>query len=221
MMRHLIAALALFCVASVAQAADVSRAASAAIAAPAPGCTVDYCVGAVVGVDLSGVATNVNVFANGINGSLNAGGTLIGVHGGYRLWNGKIYVAGEVGCAGDVSGGTSGLGVSFSDRWSCTELLKFGGSLSSLFNTGPITFPAALQPYLMSLYFIAGGKQRMNSTGVVGGAGAEFVIGPRSTIFLEYLNTQYGSGASDTLGIAAKSENLFRIGYNYNFPINY
>lgn len=200
---------------AAATAADLPTKAPAA--SPA-GCTITYCVGAYVGADLSGVATNVNVFGNGLSGSLNAGGTILGVHAGYRAWNGTIYLAGEVGCGADVSGGTTGIGSSFSNRWDCMELVKIGGSISSLLGSTPITFPQALQPYLMSLYGITGGKQRMGSTGIVGGAGAEFVIAPKATINLEYLNVSYsGAGATDVPGIAATDENLFRLSFNRAF----
>lgn len=206
------------CLALSAPAVAADMPAKAPVFAPA-GCTIAYCTGFYAGVGISGVATNLNVFAGGIQGSLNAGGTILDLHGGYRFWNGKFYLAAEVAAGYDVAFGTSGLGVSFGDRFSGIEIVKFGGALSALFgNQTSFTWPVALQPYLMSLYLSTGAKQRMGSSGILGGAGAEFVIGPHMTINLDYFNIQYGSGgASDVPGLAVPSENLFRLSANYAF----
>lgn len=205
---------------SPAPAADLLRLkAPPPLAAPVDPCTVLYCVGFYAGVGVSGVNNGVNVFANGLAGTFNAGGTILDVHVGYRYWNSKFYLGLEGVASYDVALGTSGIGPSFSERFSGMELVKAGGSLSALLGTQPFTFPAALQPYLMSVYAITGGKQRMNRTGIIGGAGAEFVIGSRATIGLEALNIQYGGGgATDVAGLAVSSENLFRLTFNYNFP---
>lgn len=215
MRRIVFAAMAaLFCGPAVAADLPVKAA-----VVPAPvGCTVTYCVGWIVGADISGIATNVNVFGNGLNGSLNAGGTELGLHGGYRAYNGAIYLGATAGCAYDVSAGTSALGMGFSDRVSCTEIFRVGGSIGALLGQQSFAFPAALQPYFMSFYGLAGGKQKMGSTAVVGGAGAEFVISKKATLRLEYQNAQWGNGgATDTAGIAIPSENLFLIAVDYNF----
>lgn len=216
-MRLALLAAAALCLGTLhAGAADLRLRAAPAVAA-APACTVDYCVGWFAGFDISGVATSLNFVGQGIGGSFNGGGTLIGGHGGYRAWNGKLYMAGEAGCNYDVSSGTGGLGVGFSDRLGCSEVVKLGGSLSALLGTQPFTFPAALQPYLMSVYAIAGAKQRMGGNGIVGGAGAEFVITPHATVTLEYRNVSYKGGTSDVPGLVLKDENLAVLGFNWAF----
>lgn len=182
------------------------------------GCTINYCVGFYVGAGLSGVANNLNVFANGINGSLNAGGTILDLHAGYRMYNGKFYLGAEVGGGYDVAFGSGPVG-GFSDRFSGMEVVKLGGSLAGLLGQqNTFAFPEALQPYFMSFYANVGAKQRMGANGLVGGVGAEFVIGPNSTINLDYFNVQYsGGGVTDTTIAAIPQENLFRLSYNYNF----
>ena len=221
MLKRILLALSLF--ASPALAADFPVLPVKVVAPAVPACTILHCTGFYAGGGLSGVATNLNVFANGINGSLNAGGTILDIHAGWRSWNGSIYIGGEVSAGYDVAINTGAVSVSPSDRFNVMELVKLGGNISGLLGSqGTFTFPAALQPYFMSWYIIAGGKQKLAQTGIVGGIGAEFVIGPKSTINLEYLNTQWGGGGagiSTPAGTTAAitNENTFRLSYNWNF----
>lgn len=208
--------------ASPAGAANLPFPAKAPAAVAPLGCTISYCVGWIVGADVTGVASSIDVLGQGVGGSFNGGGTLLGIHGGFRAWNGTFYLGGEIGVTYDVSGGASGVAPGFSDRFAAMEVAKIGGPIGALVgNTQGVTFPAALQPYLMSLYFNVGGKQRMGSTGVVGGAGAEFVITPRATINLDYFHVKYGNGgASDNPLVTLKDEDLIRLAFNWNFPVN-
>lgn len=217
-MKKILMATVAMLIGGSAFAADLRIPLKAAVA-PVVQCSIDYCVSWYAGLGIIGAGSNLNVFGNGLNGSLNANGTLMDVHAGYRMWNGKFYLGGEIAGTYDMAGGTTGLGMSFSDRLAGMELVKVGGSLNALLgNQQPIVFPAALAPYLMSLYGIMGAKQRMGANGIVGGAGAEFVITPNTTINLEYLNVKYnGGGASDVAGLAVSDENLARMTFNYNF----
>lgn len=216
-MKKLILALALL--ATPAMGADLPAKALSQLVPATPACLVTYCVGFYAGLDVTGNGANMDIIGSGIGGSLNAAGTEIGFHGGYRAWNGTIYLGGEVGCSYDVSTSVAVLGASPSDRLRCMELAKLGGALSALVGgQQQFPIPPALQSSFMSFYGVIGGTQRYGATGFVGGVGAEFIIMPKLTMNLEYLHSNFGGGgaiASPTL--AAKDENLFRLLVSYNF----
>jgi hypothetical protein len=202
-------------------AADLPKVLKAPATTPT-GCTKDYCVSWIVGADVTGVASSVDVFGSGIGGSFNGGGTLLGAHAGGRLWNGTFYIGFEVGGTYDVAGGASGVAPGFGDRFAAMEIVRAGGPIGAIFgNSQGFTFPAALQPYLMSLYANIGGKQRMGSTGFVTGAGAEFIITPNATVSLDYFHVDYsGAGATNMPSVLAlKNEDLARLSFNWNFPV--
>jgi len=196
------------------RAADMPVKVAAVVPSLPPWCSAQSCSGVYAGGSLIGNATNVNVIGNGINGSLNAGGQEMGLHAGYRAFDGTYYLGAEAGCSYNISSNLA------SDRLRCMELLKAGGALSALFGgQQSFQFPAVLQNNFMSFYGIVGASQRINHTGLVGGVGAEFFILKNLTMTLEYLNTSY-PGSSPTINgvIAVKDDNLFRLGVNYNFP---
>lgn len=186
---------------------------------PVVPCTVTSCTSFYGGLDITGAGSNVNVLGNGLNGSLNANGTEIGLHAGFRTYDGKIYLGAEAGCGYDVAMQMGVIGQSPTDRLRCMELLKGGGSLAALFG-GATTFPIppALQNSFMSFYGILGASERFNATGIAGGVGAEFVISPKVTMTLDYININYTGGGATASSIATvPNENLFRLGVNYNF----
>lgn len=214
-MKRFLIALVAAAMAVPAWGADLPRPFLKAAPSTVPTCTVAYCVGFYGGLDISGNGTNVNLL-NGIGGSLNANGTEIGAHGGFRSWDGKLYLGAEVGCAYDVSMNIVGLTPSSKVR--CMELAKFGGSLSALFGQqGAFQFPAALQSSFMSFYAIVGASERYGATGISAGVGAEFLVAPNVSLTLDYINVNYSGGGAVQGSLSIPTENLFRMGVNYNF----
>lgn len=214
-MKRLFAVLALVCMASSTFAADLTKAARAA--APAqPACTTAYCVGFYGGLDISGNGTNVNIL-NGLGGSLNANGTEIGGHAGFRSWNGTVYLGVELGCAYDISMNIVGTSI---DRLRCMELAKAGGALSALFGQqSTFQVPAYLQNSFVSFYGIVGASEKYGSTGIAAGVGAEFLVAPKVSLTLDYINVNYSGGGASQVGglVTIPTENLFRMGVNYDF----
>lgn len=214
MKRFILAALAAMLVAP-AFGADIPRLALKAAPATVPTCSPVYCVGFYGGLDISGNGTNVNLL-NGLGGSLNANGTEIGGHAGYRSWDGKLYLGAEVGCAYDVSMNIVGLTPSSKVR--CMELVKAGGALSALFGQQQaFQFPAALQTSFLSFYAILGASERFHSTGIAAGVGAEFLVTSNVSLTLDYINVNYSGGGAVQGSLSIPTENLFRMGVNYNF----
>jgi opacity protein-like surface antigen len=219
-------AIALIAAASigVAAAADLPKAAATAMATKAvtatpavPSCTIASCTGFYAGLDITGDASNFNLIGNGINGSLNAAGTEIGGHAGFRSWNGTVYLGAEIGCAYDIGMNVVGSSI---DKFRCMELGKAGGSLTALFGQQQsFTFPQALQNSFVSFYGILGASERYGATGLAGGIGAEFIVAPKVSLTLDYINVNYSGGGPTTMSGLAQvpNENLFRLGINYDF----
>lgn len=215
-MKRFFIAIALTFVASVAFAADLPTKVVRAPVQTLPDCTVANCVGFYAGLDISGNGTNVNLL-NGLAESLNANGTEIGLHGGFRSWNGTVYLGAEVGCGYDIA--MNFVGLTPSSRVRCMELAKLGGSLTALVGQQQsFQFPQILQNSFMSFYGILGASERYGATGFAGGIGAEFLVAPKVSLTLDYINVTYGGGGAQAgTAVSIPTENLFRMGVNYNF----
>lgn len=211
-------------------AGDIKIPASARAAVlppPAEPCTVTQCSGLYVGVDLTGINSNLDILGSGLAGSFGAGGQMLGVHGGYQLWNGTYFAAVEAGCAYNLTQNFNAVGSDPSNKFLCTELIKGGFALSGLFGIGsgaaatpsqgpvPINIPAALLNSLTSPYFIVGAAQRFSKNGFVSGAGAEFVLAQGINVGAEYLHINYNAQVNPI--VTLDTENLFRIYLNRKF----
>ena len=177
-------------------------------------CTTSNCSGFYGGLSLYGEGGNANVIGNGINGSVFAGGGMIGANVGWQLWNGSWFAALQGDglfesapsstTTGFVPGGFVGM-----------LHAKVGGNAAALFNIsptapapsqGPISIPAQLLSSLMSPYVDLGCIAfRKNTTQWCSGAGAQFNIGNRWTADIVY---DYGApttkvNALQTVGIQA------------------
>lgn len=214
-MKKLILAALAWLVVAPAFGGDLPTRAAPVAPVAVPTCTVAGCFGFYVGMDISGNGTNVNLL-NGLGGSLNANGTELGGHVGFRSWDGKVYLGAEVGCAYDVSMHIAGITPASKVR--CLELGKLGGSLTALFGQQQqFQFPATLQNSFMSFYAIVGASERYNDTGIAAGIGAEFLVAPKVSLTLDYINVNYTGGGASQGVISIPTENLFRLGINYNF----
>lgn len=227
-MKKLIAALVLL--ATPAFAADVNPLANIVKAPVAAPCTTTGCAGFYVGLDVTGIGTNLDVIGSGVNGSLNANGTLLGGHVGYQTWNDRWFGAVEAGCSYDVAQNVSAIGGTNSNRFLCTEVVKGGGLLQQLLGTqfgsvstaapsqGPLPFtvPAALSGALITPFVTVGAAQRYQKNGFVAGAGAQFLLSANWNVGLEYMHINYNKGQVAT-GQVLDTENLIRLSLNYHF----
>lgn len=237
-MKNLIRLLAGLCATSTAAAADLTlkdqsvypkTARMAAVSEPVNTCTLVMCSGFYVGVDLTGLGTNVDL-NNGAS-KLFAGGTMLGGHAGYQLWNGTYFAAVEAGCAFETANnlnvtGSGGL----RHKYLCTELVKLGAGLNGLFGASatpstapsqgptPINIPASIAHMLAAPYVTAGAAQRLGKTGTAVGAGAEFILAQGWNLSLEYLRITYpGKGPVISPDEAIDNENLIRLTLNRKF----
>lgn len=225
-MKRLILALSLL--ATPAFAADLPV--KALVAPPVPNCDITRCSGFYVGLNVTGVGTNLDLIGGGLGGSVNANGTLLGGHVGYQAWNGQWFGAVEAGCAYDLTQKVDAIGGTNSNRFLCTEVVKAGGLLGSLLGTGwgnpapaapsqgalPFNIPATLSSALVSPYVTLGAAQRFGKSGFVSGAGAQFIISANWNIGLEYMHIRYNR-QQVTEFQELDTENLIRMSVNYHF----
>lgn len=227
--RLIIAAAAAVLAASLLPAAAADLPAKPRLLASPAQCTSTACSGFYLGLDVTGMGSNLDVLGSGVRGSLFAGGMNLGGHVGYQVWNGALFGAAEVGCAYDVAQNVGAVGGNPTSRLLCTELVKLGGSLTGLLGGGlagapaapsqgpvAVNVPASLANALVSPYVTIGAAQRHQKTGFAAGAGALFLVSANWNVSLEYLHINYNNaqvGPTTTLD----TENLVRIGLNYHF----
>lgn len=187
-----------------------------------PSCSPQQCSGFYVGANLTGVGSNIDILGGGVNGSLFAGGAMMGANVGYQFWNGKVFFAFEVSGDYDTMGAASSNG-----RWFASEVVKFGMGLQGLFGaatapTSPtqtpvsISVPASIMQALTSPYIQLGGAQRPGRSGWVTGAGMDFIIAQNWNLDLSYMHVTY-SDKSLAPDKVEKSEDLAKLSLNYKF----
>lgn len=206
-----------------AMAADLPAKARAATSAPVL-CDVTNCTGFYIGGHLEGEGSNADILGSGINGSIFAGGAGLGLHGGYQLWNGNFFAAGEVGGTFDAGGKTVIGDLANVQPWSVEYLAKFGVGLNGLFNSGPptpsqgpVSIIQNLNAALISPYAIVGGRTRNFGTGLVTGAGMEYTIGGGWNAYAEYLHVNYNQTVDNGIPVSIGTENVVRAGINRKF----
>ncbi len=189
------AALAALCVPSVAGAADMPvKALPTPVVSP-----YAWLNGFFIGAGVSGSGTNFDVLGNGINGSINAAGTIIDGHVSYKFYNGAMYGSVTAGCGYDMTMNVSAAGGVPSNHLFCTELVDAGGFLPNIGIN--VTSSALLPDFLKGAipFATVGMAQRMNKTGRVAGIGAiapiansAWVMGARA-FQVDYSNAQVSS----------------------------
>lgn len=182
-------------------------------------CTPTSCSGFYVGGVIGGAGTNADIIGNGVNGSVFAGGGIMGANVGYQYASGPWFVGAEAGLAyqfqtgatvNNVSGNASGL---FG-----YQIVKFGGDLSGLLNNGNatgISIPPKLAQSLISPYLLTGAVERSFATGWATGAGATFDIGQHLFLDTKYMFVNYGPSNNGAMHLT--NENLLLLGVNYKF----
>lgn len=205
-----------------ARAADVAKPAPKAVFIP---CTPIACTGWYAGFNLAGVATNVNVIGNGINGSLNAGGQNIGIQGGYQFWNGTFFFGPEVGIDYTYGGTVGATGPQSSPKYLASEVIKLGTPFSTFFGSAPAPasttgVSALLTANTIAPYIFFGAAQSgWGTTGIVSGAGVTFAVDQQHWfVDARYENYQFPSGAANcATGQSCPSLNVVKVGLDYKF----
>jgi opacity protein-like surface antigen len=185
-------------------------------------CTVQACSGWYVGAHIQGVGSNLDILGSGVNGSIFAGGGMVGLDAGYVLWNGVWFAGAEVGGDIDVTGGPV-AGSPFKNRWFGYQVVKLGRGLQDVFNfqaasavpgqgPTPISIPQSIASSLISPYVQFGAAERDGAIGWVSGAGASFVVAQGWNLDLSYMRVQY-QGATIS-GVALHDDNLVKIALN-------
>jgi hypothetical protein len=211
----LVAALTAACF-SPARAADLAVKAPPSVSAFAFNnpCSEFGCTGFYAGAQVSGSGTGVNVLNLG---SLNAGGTYMGVNGGYQFYNGVYWLGVGAKVEYAVASPPSDIvGGSFSNKVFAFEGIEVGGNLASMFNIAPLNLPGFLATAVPTIKI--GACQNGNSLrGYCSGAAAHFFVpNSRWTIDAEYLNAQYGV-TTTAPGVTANTENRGSMGFAYHF----
>lgn len=193
--------------------APAARNFAAALALDMP-CSQLGCSGFYLGAQTSGSGTGVNVLNLG---SLNAGGTYMGMNAGYQFFNGTYWLGAGAQVEYAVASPPSDIvGGSFSNKVFAFEGVEFGGNLLALFNIAPINLPGFLATAVPTIR--VGACQNGSSLrGYCSGAAAHFFIpNSRWTIDATYLNAQYGLTQTSP-GVTANTENRGSLGFSYHF----
>lgn len=203
MKRFFFALAAMAALSSYALAADVPLPVKSPLlkAVCAPG----NCSGWYAGFGVLGDGSNVDVVANGVNGSVFSTGGALKIQGGYQFWNGSWFAAldGAVGYeyTTNVSAGAPVVG-SGGSRFIGTELVKLGynffpsnlqGSTSPSQAPTPISVPANLLAS-STPYVTFGGMQRRGRSEWVSGVGVQTVIAAGWSTDVKYLHAPSQQG---------------------------
>lgn len=177
-------------------------------------CTQLDCTGWLIGANIIGTGSNLDILGSGINGSVFAGGGLVGIDGGYQLWNGKFFA----GATASIDLDANMNGAANSGRYLAMGLFQAGIGLSGIFSptpgTGPVGIPNQIASALLSPYIEFGVAQRSRGTAWVSGAGAEFGLSAAWLLRLDYLHLNYARGntSEQPVGLVttADTENLVK-----------
>ena len=182
---------------------------------PAAPCNAAACTGAYLGAELAGSGSGVNVLNLG---ELNAGGTSMGVNGGYQFWNGTYWLGVKAKVDYQVAQPANSIvGASFSNKIFAFEGAEMGANVAQVLGTvAPITLNGILQNAVPTV--LIGACQNGSALkGYCVGAGAHFFIpNSRWTIDADYLNAQYGATMTAP-GQTVTTENRGSFGFSYHF----
>jgi hypothetical protein len=212
-----IAASVLMTLSQQAFAADVAKPPLTVKAEPAPiTCTLTSCTVVYGGVFAGGLADNLNILGNGVNGSINAGGMLPGADIGAQYYDGKFLFGAEadIGYQFNSNASVNGVGGNQSGFFGIVQV-KAGAGLGLLPTQTPLSVNLPL-PIITPYVALGNLFQGHGGSGAVGGAGIEFQLPANPTLFLdtEYLN----GGGPNTAGAAqAKNNNILIVKLHKTF----
>lgn len=168
-------------------------------------CAPGACSGWYVGFGILGDGSNVDIVANGVNGSVFSTGGVLKVQGGYQFWNGSWFAALDASVGYEyttsVSANAPVVG-SAGSRVVGTELVKLGYNFFP--STASAITPPAQSPVPMTVpanllasstpYFTFGGMQRRGRNEWVSGVGVQTVIAAGWSTDLKYLHAPSQQG---------------------------
>lgn len=177
-------------------------------------CTRLDCTGWIIGANIIGTGSNLDILGSGVNGSVFAGGGLIGVDGGFQFWNGKYFA----GALASIDLDANMNGKAQNGRYLAMGLFQAGIGLTGVFasdpTTGPVGIPSQIASALLSPYLQFGVAERARGTAWVSGAGAEFGLSKTWVLRLDYLRLNYAHDTTAVvpLGVVDQSatENLVK-----------
>jgi len=217
-MKRLLALAAFIAMTGAAAAADLPVKAS--VFQTGTACTPTACTGFYGGFGLGGTGGNIDVFGQGIQGSLFAGGAIPSLDMGYIYKNGAWLLGAEASVGYQMNSGVNVNGTGFNaNGFVSTQVIRAGGALGALLGQqAPITIPPQLQAALISPYVQLGVAEHQMAgfwaSGLVSGAGALFDIGPHTFLDLDYKHINYtGKGGGVSLG----TQDVVTIKLNYKF----
>ena len=202
--------------------ANANPAAPRLFAPVASPCTLLSCSGFYAGFNIAGQASNANIIGNGINGSLAAGGQSLGGDFGYQYWNGTFFFGPEVD-ASYMYGGSVALAGYSAPKYLITEMVKFGGPLSTIFGgiqpANPTGLSAALLSQTIAPYLFVGAAQAggISGAGVASGAGIVFLIDAHWFADVRYENIQFTGGNQISPVQSVPQMNIVLAAVNYKF----
>ena len=176
-------------------------------------CTTTGCNGWSVGLEMSGNGTGVNVLNLG---EFNAGGTYIGVNGGYQFYNGTWWLGAKVKLDYEVYDPT-GLATGLTNKIFAFEGAELGGNATQLFSgITPITLSGPLATAVPTV--LVGACQHGSQSGYCIGAGAHFFVPNTNwTIDVDYLNGQYSPVSTNGIVSGGSVDNRGSFGFSYHF----
>lgn len=190
-------------------------------------CSLSSCTGFYAGFNVAGIATNANILAQGINGSIAAGGQNIGGQAGYQFWNGTWFFGPEV-FAEYTYGGSAIVAPYSAPKYLFGQIVKLGAPMSTFFGgitpANPTGLPSILTSETISPYLFMGAAERSWGTGVASGGGITFLI-PTSTgsatgkwfVDARYMNIQYTGSKQASPVETVPQENIVWVGLNYKY----
>lgn len=207
--KSILAMAALAALSSFASAADMRLPVKAPFL-PANACMAGDCSGWYAGFGVLGDGSNVDIVANGINGSVFSTGGVLKIQGGYQFWKGSWFAALDASVGYEYTTNVSANLPVVTGRGGSkivgTELVKLGYNFfpggGSVFanpsqSASPIVVPANLLAS-STPYFTFGGLQRRGKNEWVSGVGVQTVISAGWSTDLKYLHAPSQQGEPAT-----------------------
>lgn len=172
-----------------------------------------------IGMGVSGSGTNFDVLGNGVNGSINANGTVIDGHISYKYYDGTRYAAITAGCGYDMTMNASAVGGLPNNHLFCTEMVDLGGFLGSIVNIS--SSPLLPDAFKGAVPFVTvGAAQRMGSSGRLMGVGAVMPLqnAPNWVMGAKYFNVDYSNAQVSPIDVM-KTENYVGIFLERKFDV--
>lgn len=209
MFKRYIIALAFAALSSHAFAADVPFPVKSPLL-KVSSCVPGSCSGFYAGFGILGDGSNVDIVANGINGSVFSMGGVLKVQGGYQFWNGSWFAALDASVGYEYTTKASSnlptIAGNGGSKLVATELVKLGYNFFP--STAAALTPASQSPVPLTVpanllasstpYVTMGGMQRRGKNEWVSGVGVQTVIAAGWSSDVKYLHAPSQQGEPAT-----------------------